>query len=177
MNINFENIAYEDALTILSYAMPHPITMTLQKPSKNTASTTSIDNAELDEGMVPTHPIYRSQSCDDVRKISSAAGGSSDQAGDIWVVPRRTWSEMKKGQHPMKKQQDDVFDAEDNNGGGTGQLRKWGAQHDMVFTDSALTVQAEVNKPDGTMFMIQRAIHTSLFRGETKTKLLAALQA
>ena len=96
VHISFENMVHEDALTILSYAAPYPVNLTLQKQSKPFVQTVepSIEDNEEDP-VILTHPIYRSQSYDDVSKISPDA--------TKWIGPRRTWSEMKKG-HPMREQ-------------------------------------------------------------------------
>ncbi|CAH1791752.1 unnamed protein product [Owenia fusiformis] len=64
LTISFENMVYEDALTILSYASPYPVTIQLQKTAPAShKQATKLDSSDLH------HPVYRSQSLDDLSKI------------------------------------------------------------------------------------------------------------
>ena len=92
MNISFRHIVYEDALTILSYASPYDVTLELEKipPGSNTLkqrkATSSVSLAGSGPSVVAVsslnmpdgpsvdrlvHPLYRSQSIDDLSKVIS----------------------------------------------------------------------------------------------------------
>lgn len=78
VTISFENMVYEDALTILSYASPYPVKVTLQKQhgrNRRPSSTPSI----------LSHPLYRSQSMDTLVKI----------AKEPIFQPKRSLSEVR----------------------------------------------------------------------------------
>ncbi|KAK3589077.1 hypothetical protein CHS0354_008726 [Potamilus streckersoni] len=64
VTVSFENMVYEDALTILSYASPYPVQVTLQKEkqvSKGRRVSDSSPNLK--------HPLYRSQSVDTLIRL------------------------------------------------------------------------------------------------------------
>ena len=62
--ISFENMVYEDALTILSYASPYPVKVTLQKQTEIPR------NRRLSDLRTSlNHPLYRSQSVDTLQLI------------------------------------------------------------------------------------------------------------
>lgn len=64
MAISFENMVYEDALTILSYASPYPVKITLQKEQQIPRNRRLSDiRTNLN------HPLYRSQSVDALNGI------------------------------------------------------------------------------------------------------------
>lgn len=92
MTISFRHVVYEDALTILSYAAPYDVTMELEKGLRNSstlkkrkaASTVCLTaspsvNLSVAAGSVQqpegqsnerlVHPLYRSQSIDDLSKV------------------------------------------------------------------------------------------------------------
>ena len=96
VTISFRHIVYEDALTILSYASPYDVTLELEKGQKSggtlvkqrkAASTGSLASGsagaslaasasvagQLPEGPV-IHPLYRSQSIDDLSKVRAPGG-------------------------------------------------------------------------------------------------------
>ena len=79
VTIAYDNIVYEDALTILSYASPYPVKVTVQKERA----------AGADPGMGSTeqlnHPLYRSQSLDALTRVGKEPA----------FRPKRTLSEMK----------------------------------------------------------------------------------
>ena len=114
ITISMENMVYEDALTILSYASPYPVRLRLQR-TMPLLGDSSDDEAKL------SHPVYRSQSMDDLSKIHK----------DKWSGPRKTWSEMRRV-HPAR---DDV----------DGRLKKWSGTNDIVHEDIAMATQVEQN--------------------------------
>ncbi|KAK3092621.1 hypothetical protein FSP39_005070 [Pinctada imbricata] len=77
VTISFENMVYEDALTILSYASPYPVKVTLQKEL-----TTSKNRKPSDAYSNLSHPLYRSQSVDTISKIGK----------ETTFVPKRSLS-------------------------------------------------------------------------------------
>ena len=104
---------YEDALTILSYASPYPVQLQVQKkPPKPSDSDVTGDDYE--EAQHLHHPIYRSQSMDDVSKI----------AQDSVFRVRRARSEMKRGSSKRKQEEAEVVVEE-------GRLRKWSGKPDF----------------------------------------------
>ena len=95
LTISFRHIVYEDALTILSYASPYDVTLELEKGTITTSSNTlkqrKASSAVSLSGSSPAvvavsglnlvadssvyerlvHPLYRSQSIDDLSKVIS----------------------------------------------------------------------------------------------------------
>lgn len=93
VTISFRHVVYEDALTILSYASPYDVTMELEKGLRNNSSTlkkrkaastvslasnspsatlSTIAGSVQQEGPPNerlVHPLYRSQSIDDLSKV------------------------------------------------------------------------------------------------------------
>ena len=88
VTISFSHIVYEDALTILSYASPYDVTLELEKgvrtntlkqrkggssvslaaaPSASAGVTMQLEGAAINERLI--HPLYRSQSIDDLSKV------------------------------------------------------------------------------------------------------------
>lgn len=85
VNISFENMVYEDALTILSYASPYPVRVTLQKQSCVPR------NRKLSDVRTNlNHPLYRSHSVD-VLNVQSTR--------EPVFHPRRAASEMRGGKN------------------------------------------------------------------------------
>ncbi|XP_062604867.1 dentin sialophosphoprotein-like isoform X1 [Saccostrea cucullata] len=82
VTVSFENMVYEDALTILSYASPYPVKITLQKekPSK------SKERRSGHQRSILSHPLYRSQSMDTLLKINK----------EPVYTPKRSNSEMRQ---------------------------------------------------------------------------------
>ncbi|XP_046333344.2 uncharacterized protein LOC124116155 isoform X2 [Haliotis rufescens] len=80
VTISFDSMVYEDALTILSYASPYPVKVTLQK-EKATVN----DRRLSDSNENLSHPLYRSQSLDALQRIGK----------EPLFKPKRTLSEMK----------------------------------------------------------------------------------
>ena len=124
ITISFENMVYEDALTILSYASPYPVRLHLQKTQPDKGKSDTGEDTDGDETV--HHPVYRSQSMDDVSKI---------QKERFSFRMRRARSEMKRGSSKNRNKIQDEADS--------GTLRKWKAKQDIVASDSAM-VQAEV---------------------------------
>lgn len=79
VTIAYENIVYEDALTILSYASPYPVKVTLHKERA------AIADPRLGSSEQLNHPLYRSQSMDALQRIQREHA----------LKPKRTQSEMK----------------------------------------------------------------------------------
>lgn len=92
VTISFANMVFEDALTILSYASPYPVKVTLQKEKLRPK-----DQRLNDHSTRLTHPLYRSQSVDTLLKINRQTK----------VTPKRSFSEMRsetrKDTSPVKK--------------------------------------------------------------------------
>ncbi|XP_048732044.2 dentin sialophosphoprotein-like isoform X3 [Ostrea edulis] len=82
VTVSFENMVYEDALTILSYASPYPVKITLQeeRPSKTK------DRRSGHQKTILSHPLYRSQSMDTLLKINR----------EPIYTPKRSMSEMRQ---------------------------------------------------------------------------------
>ncbi|XP_041352927.1 uncharacterized protein LOC121371248 [Gigantopelta aegis] len=80
VTISFQNTVFEDALTILSYASPYPVKITLQK---QVSAINSQKPNEANENL--SHPLYRSQSLDALQRLGK----------DPLFRPKRTLSEMK----------------------------------------------------------------------------------
>ncbi|XP_046444646.1 neuroblast differentiation-associated protein AHNAK-like isoform X2 [Daphnia pulex] len=96
VTISFRNVVFEDAMTILSYASPYDVTLELEKGLRNNSSTlkkrkasstvslaSSSANVTLLAGTGSAqpegppnerlvHPLYRSQSIDDLSKVGRA---------------------------------------------------------------------------------------------------------
>ncbi|KAJ8308797.1 hypothetical protein KUTeg_013671 [Tegillarca granosa] len=79
VTVSFENMVYEDALTILSYASPYPVKVTLQKEKVHKDCRISSTPNHL------SHPLYRSQSVDTLLKLGK----------EPLFQPKRRFSEMK----------------------------------------------------------------------------------
>ncbi|KAL4237435.1 hypothetical protein ACF0H5_002152 [Mactra antiquata] len=80
VTVSFENMVYEDALTILSYASPYPVKVTLQKEPQLPK------NRKLSDVRTNlNHPLYRSHSIENLKSYSH----------DNNFHPRRAASEMR----------------------------------------------------------------------------------
>lgn len=114
VTVSFENMVLEDAMTILSYASPYPVKLCLQRPSTATmrpsnAEPKAADNQGADDIDI-NHPVYRSQSLDDLRQINKEG----------LLHPRRTWSEWKRAGYVPNKPVEE------------GRLKKWKGKTDIV---------------------------------------------
>lgn len=79
VNVCFTSIAIEDALTILSYASPYPVTVELEKPSIH------VDGATYDrpkKGSVKYHPLMRSHSIDQLPSALALTKNATDDVDD-----------------------------------------------------------------------------------------------
>ncbi len=102
-------MVYEDALTILSYASPYPVHLQLKRASSKTPSEGGADEGS-DEGQSKSnlhHPLFRSQSMDDVNDIGK----------EHYFNVRRARSEMKRGSSKKTSESENLEE---------GRLRKWG---------------------------------------------------
>ena len=113
-------MVYEDALTILSYASPYPVILQLRK-----AMPVPFDDDDVTDDLskLTSHPVYRSQSLDDLSKINR----------DRWTGPRKTWTQLRRVHHTKE----DVEEIE-------GQLKKWSATQNMDSDDTAFLQAADV---------------------------------
>ena len=88
VTVSFENMVYEDALTILSYASPYPVQICLQKqeqmPKSRRISTTKTSL---------NHPLYRSQSVDALHGLGK----------ELMFHPKRSLSEMRPDKRDSPK--------------------------------------------------------------------------
>lgn len=82
VTVSFENMVYEDALTILSYASPYPVKITLQKERPSKAR----ERRGGHQKVILSHPLYRSQSMDTLLKINR----------EPVYTPKRSMSEMRQ---------------------------------------------------------------------------------
>ncbi|XP_022242659.1 uncharacterized protein LOC106460276 isoform X1 [Limulus polyphemus] len=72
--VSFSSIVYEDALTILSYASPYDVQLEIEKTSEGTqpiagAGRRLTSSSFNSGGQILFHPLYRSQSIDDLTQI------------------------------------------------------------------------------------------------------------
>ncbi|GIY03181.1 PDZ domain-containing protein [Caerostris darwini] len=65
VSVSFGSIVYEDALTILSYASPYDVRLELERKAPRRLGSSSFS----DGGHKLFHPLYRSQSIDDLTQI------------------------------------------------------------------------------------------------------------
>ena len=106
-------MVFEDALTVLSYASPYPVKLKLQKEAPVSPTETSPNKSEVEAKGDLHHPLYKSQSMDDIRHIT--------QEG--MLGPRRTFSEMKRN-GPLPKSVEE------------GHLKKWKNKQELVNEES-----------------------------------------
>ncbi|XP_050404202.1 uncharacterized protein LOC126820349 isoform X2 [Patella vulgata] len=126
VTISFENIVYEDALTILSYASPYPVNVMLQKEKQlvNEKRLTESNNAL-------SHPLYRSQSLDALNRAGLDALNRSRKDS---FKPKRTYSEMKpetRKDNSVRKQLSGMVPEMFENGGGDNR----GSTHAKITSD------------------------------------------
>lgn len=81
-------MAYEDALTILSYAAPYPMTLKLARGPELPTNHSTSPTAELNHlnSKVVYHPVYRSQSL----------GGGSHHSKKIRKMPSRPGTSLSQ---------------------------------------------------------------------------------
>ncbi|XP_067136536.1 uncharacterized protein [Centruroides vittatus] len=93
VTVSFSNMVYEDALTILSYASPYDVRLELESPRDKSSSIQQQNNAKRlasssfsGGGHRLFHPLYRSQSIDDLTQIGK------DSYPAHGLVPKRSQS-------------------------------------------------------------------------------------
>ncbi|XP_022250115.1 uncharacterized protein LOC106466407 [Limulus polyphemus] len=93
VTVSFTNMVYEDALTILSYASPYDVQLELEKTSENdqgiaapSAGKRLGSSSFSDGGQRLFHPLYRSQSIDDLTQIDK------DSFPSKGLAPKRSQS-------------------------------------------------------------------------------------
>lgn len=83
VTVSFANMVYEDALTILSYASPYDVKLELVKPNEKTnhgfpsitgSGKLSLASRTSGKSQRLFHPLYRSQSIDDLTQIGKENG-------------------------------------------------------------------------------------------------------
>lgn len=95
VTVSFGNMVYEDALTILSYASPYDVRLELVKPSEKsngfpslTGSGKSLASRNSGKSQRLFHPLYRSQSIDDLTQIGKEGSAVAANASQ----PKRSQS-------------------------------------------------------------------------------------
>uniref|UniRef100_T1JDS9 PDZ domain-containing protein n=1 Tax=Strigamia maritima TaxID=126957 RepID=T1JDS9_STRMM len=102
VTVCFDKITIEDALTILSYASPYDVTLYIQKTSEQSAApflpghqkrgstSSSVSGTGMGTGGadVLSHPVYRSQSNDDVSQLSRETANNKRSLSVGVVGPR-----------------------------------------------------------------------------------------
>lgn len=93
VTVSFSNMVYEDALTILSYASPYDVRLELESPRDKSSAIQQQNNAKRlasssfsGGGHRLFHPLYRSQSIDDLTQIGK------DSYPAHGLVPKRSQS-------------------------------------------------------------------------------------
>lgn len=92
VTVSFNNMVYEDALTILSYASPYNVHLELAKATEKSRVVPVSPGKRLGSVSFRTggqrlfHPLYRSQSIDDLTQIGKDAAPNQDS------VPKRSQS-------------------------------------------------------------------------------------
>ena len=106
VSIDFSSMTYEDALTILSYAAPYPMTLKLSRGSNKQNHASSDNFSEVESRIY--HPVYRSQSVGagtnhskKQRKMPSRPGTSLSQMdySKLFTVVPRWWAGEKVSNH------------------------------------------------------------------------------
>lgn len=155
ITISFENTVYEDALTILSYASPYPVQLQIQK--KQQKSDSDVTGEDYEEALHLHHPVYRSQSMDDVSKIAQES---------VFRV-RRARSEMKRGSSKSRKQEEEIEE---------GKLRKWSGKPDFGEPVSTTDITSDEKSEDSNVSIPDLRIDASglLHRDETDGEVIEA---
>jgi len=76
IRISFRHMVFEDALTILSYALPYDVQLEVENSSSSCPNTLVRTKKTSGSGIAPAdricHPFYRSQSISDLGQVSTA---------------------------------------------------------------------------------------------------------
>ncbi|CAC5379103.1 unnamed protein product [Mytilus coruscus] len=149
VTISFENMVYEDALTILSYASPYPVRVTLQKEKL-----VRKDRRVSESPSTLSHPLYRSQSMDTLKKIRK----------DSTLMPQRSFSEMRPEKKKENHQRSSAIASFSAKGEAFPTIQEHGSKKDLkltnggdVFKETVVTVEREptnVNIPSVTVNMV-----------------------
>ncbi|GFO16937.1 periaxin [Plakobranchus ocellatus] len=138
VSVSYENIVYEDALTILSYASPYPVKLLLEKSPTQ-------DNPSPILGPRPrrlSHPMFRSRSQDASDPPPSPLPKRSRSAVTKPVAATKTtgnrlflkWkSAGGRSEHKSEKKPSSLEDTASLQKGG---LRSWGSERDYVSQES-----------------------------------------
>ncbi|KAG8188192.1 hypothetical protein JTE90_019469 [Oedothorax gibbosus] len=83
VTVSFTSIVYEDALTILSYASPYDVQLEIERVPSSAAAASAAPKRLAscsfnNSGQKLFHPLYRSQSIDDLTQIDGGGGGGSN---------------------------------------------------------------------------------------------------
>ncbi|XP_063429617.1 uncharacterized protein LOC134712218 [Mytilus trossulus] len=147
VTISFENMVYEDALTILSYASPYPVRVTLQKEKL-----VRKDRRVSESPSTLSHPLYRSQSMDTLKKIRK----------DSTLMPQRSFSEMRPEKKKENHQRSSAAPSFSGKGEAFPTIQENGSKNDLkltngeeVFKETVVTVEREpTNIPSVTVDMV-----------------------
>lgn len=70
VTVSYQNIIYEDALTILSYASPYPVKIVLEKAAVDSEKNFVNEAQTGNHTKRITHPLYRSRSVDTLKSVT-----------------------------------------------------------------------------------------------------------
>ncbi|UMM35075.1 hypothetical protein L5515_007860 [Caenorhabditis briggsae] len=99
LTINFENMVYEDAVTLLSYSSPYKVKLELERKLSENASTSDSD----DEKEMRYHPLFRSNT---LTHVHFNPLGTISTPTSVATTPQRCTSTDSKQKHalPAKKE-------------------------------------------------------------------------
>ncbi|EGT55365.1 hypothetical protein CAEBREN_20776 [Caenorhabditis brenneri] len=99
LTINFENMVYEDAVTLLSYSSPYKVKLELERKLSDTASASDTD----DEKEMRYHPLFRSNT---LTHVHFNPLGTISTPTSVATTPQRCTSADSKQKHalPVKKE-------------------------------------------------------------------------
>uniref|UniRef100_A0A1I7T674 PDZ domain-containing protein n=1 Tax=Caenorhabditis tropicalis TaxID=1561998 RepID=A0A1I7T674_9PELO len=99
LTINFENMVYEDAVTLLSYSSPYKVKLELERKLSDNASTSESD----DEKEMRYHPLFRSNT---LTHVHFNPLGTISTPTSVATTPQRCTSADSKQKHalPAKKE-------------------------------------------------------------------------
>ncbi|CAI2355092.1 unnamed protein product [Caenorhabditis sp. 36 PRJEB53466] len=94
LTINFENMVYEDAVTLLSYSSPYKVKLELERKLTETASTSDSD----DEKEMRYHPLFRSNT---LTHVHFNPLGTTFSTPSVATTPQRCTSADSKQKHAL----------------------------------------------------------------------------